>query len=118
MTPLKGTLYRYAAKLVRVVDGDTVVLDIDLGFRIRLQDYVRLHGVNAPEIFGANATPAGRAAMVFTCAWFENDPQLYLQSHGLNEREKYGRVLGTIYRDGDAISLNAALIYSGHGSAT
>lgn len=117
MTPLGGSLYRYAARFVRIVDGDTVVLDIDLGFRIRLQEHVRLFGVDTPEIFGRNATPDGRAAVAFTSAWFADDPQLMLQSHGLTEREKYGRVLGTIYRDGDIVSLNDALILSGHGES-
>ena len=39
------------AKLVRVVDGDTIDLDIDLGFYIRITERVRLKGVNTPEIF-------------------------------------------------------------------
>ena len=43
--------YRYRAKLVRVVDGDTIDLDIDLGFYIRITERVRLEGVNTPEIF-------------------------------------------------------------------
>ena len=43
-------LYYYVAKVVRIIDGDTIVLDIDLGFNtIRHNEHCRLFGINAPE---------------------------------------------------------------------
>lgn len=42
-------MYQYNAKLVRVVDGDTVILDVDMGFAIRGMLTFRLTGVNTPE---------------------------------------------------------------------
>jgi micrococcal nuclease len=53
------SLYTYAAKLVRVVDADTVRLELDLGFRLhRHEDSYRLLRINAPEI----NTPEGKKA--------------------------------------------------------
>ena len=43
-------MYQYNAKIVRWVDGDTVILDIDLGFYVTRQERVRLARINAPEL--------------------------------------------------------------------
>jgi micrococcal nuclease len=52
-------VYQYAARLIRVIDGDTVVLDCDLGFyQWRLGRSYRLARINAPEM----STPEGVAA--------------------------------------------------------
>lgn len=45
-------LYEYDAKLVKVVDGDTLDLEVDLGFNIRHEIRVRLLGVDTPETYG------------------------------------------------------------------
>jgi endonuclease YncB( thermonuclease family) len=51
-------LYTYSAVIARVVDGDTLVVDIDAGFNIWLLDQtLRLNRVNAPEM----KTPEGKA---------------------------------------------------------
>lgn len=42
-------MYEYSAKTVRVVDGDTVDLLVDLGFGITIKERFRLYGINAPE---------------------------------------------------------------------
>ncbi len=109
--------YVYRIQVERVIDGDTVFATIQLGFNIRCKEYIRLHGVNTPEIYGATATPAGTLAREFVNAWLSMAKLLTLHSRKYNEREKYGRVLGTIYRDDDPESLNAALIREGHAVA-
>ncbi len=43
-------MYEYQADVIRVIDGDTLLLDIDLGLRIRLKQIVRLLDVNAPVV--------------------------------------------------------------------
>jgi len=43
-------MYTYKATIVRVIDGDTVVLNIDLGFKIHHISPCRLAGINAPEM--------------------------------------------------------------------
>ena len=43
-------MYTYNAKVIRVIDGDTVELDIDLGFTIHWKSSCRLYGINTPEL--------------------------------------------------------------------
>lgn len=59
------TAYSYRAVVVRVIDGDTVVADLDLGLGVWLRGYsYRVAGVDAPELHGANAK-AGELAKGF-----------------------------------------------------
>lgn len=51
MTPQVS--YVYSAQVVKVTDGDTVVVDADLGFRVHQVMSLRLRGINAPEKKGA-----------------------------------------------------------------
>jgi micrococcal nuclease len=46
-------MYSYAAKIVRWVDGDTLIVDIDLGFRVTRQERLRLARINTPELNSA-----------------------------------------------------------------
>jgi micrococcal nuclease len=117
MNKAKAGLYRYAAKLERVIDGDTLILTIDLGFHIYMQEHVRLFGVNTPEIYGPGSSEAGKDAHAYTEQWLAKAGPLCIVSRRYDAREKYGRVLAEVYREGDPTSLNDALINSGHGSA-
>lgn len=107
-------LYRYQAKLIRVIDGDTVVLEIDQGFRqFRHDQSVRLLGVNAPELHGPDAL-RGLDAQTFTTMWFRGSPMVYIESyrdHG--EQDSFGRILARVFREGDPVSLNDALLVAG-----
>lgn len=105
----EAALWRYRAKAVRVVDGDTVVLEVDLGFRIVLTEPVRLAGINTPELIGKDSVRA-HEAKAFTQDWLNADPVLYIRTELVREREKYGRILATIYREDDSVSLNDALV--------
>jgi endonuclease YncB( thermonuclease family) len=51
-------MYEYMAKVTRVIDGDTIEVEIDLGFKIKHTTILRLSGINAPEL----RTPEGVAA--------------------------------------------------------
>lgn len=115
------TLYQYRIDLVRVVDGDTVEATIRLGLNVQAIESIRLHGINCPEKHGASYA-AGMAARAFTAEWlsppgtlgtgFRSD--LWLDSIKFDGFEKYGRVLGKIYRGEDPVSLNDALLAAGH----
>ena len=110
-------LYTYAVALVRVVDGDTIVFDIDLGFKTWLRNQsVRLYGVNTAETNSRDAAEreSAKIASTFTRTWLTSASKLTLKSNKYDDREKYGRILGTIYRDGDAVSLNEALVTENH----
>lgn len=109
----------YPAQLVRVVDADTIRLDIDLGLRIWAHDQVlRLYGINAPEI----NTDAGKAAAKATAGWFANLPRtIYIATFknpttDEDRVEKYGRWLAEVYafEDMTAPSLNDYLVTNGH----
>jgi micrococcal nuclease len=82
-------MYTYKAKLNRVVDGDTVNLTIDLGFRLSYTANCRLAGINAPEMNTEEGKTALVALMVMLTDNFLNkNPVLDIQSTGL---DKYGR---------------------------
>jgi len=82
-------MYQYKAKLNRVVDGDTVNLTIDLGFRLTYTANCRLAGINAPEMNTEDGKTALVALMVMLTDNFVNkNPVLDIQSTGL---DKYGR---------------------------
>lgn len=103
------SVYHYQCQLVRVTDADTVVMDIDVGFRMRAVMPIRLAGVDAPEL----RTDEGKAARDWVTDWFEQHPIVRISTQ--KHPEKYGRWLGTIYRDDG--SLNQDLIAAGHAVA-
>ena len=89
-------IYIYKAELIRVVDGDTVDLIIDLGFDTLRKERFRLYGIDAPEM----RTEAGKAAK----AWLEDAlmplEAIYVQTIQLEtkaKRDKYGRFLAVLY---------------------
>ena len=43
-------MYKYNAKLIRVIDGDTVDALIDLGFNVWVKKRIRLYGIDTPEV--------------------------------------------------------------------
>lgn len=86
----------YPATLLRVIDGDSIVVSVDLGFHVSLQDQVvRIAHIDAPEV----ATVEGKAAREFARSLLKPGMLLRLASHSL---DKYGRVLGTVGFPGDA----------------
>ena len=106
----------YKAEVVKIVDGDTVDLMVDLGFDIHHQVRVRLHGVNTPESRTSDDEEKvrGLAAKNFTMNWLKESETLFIQTVK-DKTEKYGRILGRIYSDEKRTScLNEELIKSGH----
>lgn len=93
-------LYKYACKLHRVVDGDTLDINLDLGFHVWKRERIRLYGIDTPEIFGPNATEEGKAAKAFVEQWFADRARqegiLVYESLRYDVKDKYGRGLGTI----------------------
>ena len=89
-------MYTYEAKLVRVVDGDTIDVTIDLGFDVSVKKRVRFEGINAPEsrTRDLKEKALGLAAKDRVKAILEENSCFTLES---TEIGKYGRVLGKIY---------------------
>ena len=109
-------MYKYGAKLLRVVDGDTADVMIDLGFSTWVKARLRFKGVDTWEkrTRDLEEKKKGIAASEFTKKHLElNDGKFVIQSYG---KGKYGRVLAEILVniDGEETSLNKLLIENGH----
>ena len=102
------TAYSYRAKVIRWVDGDTVWLDVDLGFRMRSQAPFRLYGIDTPEIGqpGRNEATAAAAAMAPAGA------EVSINSY--KNPDKYGRWLVDVVTHDSMGSVNARLVIAGH----
>ena len=83
------TPYIYFAKLVRVVDGDTLLLNIDLGFFVGVNERIRLMGVNCEPL----DTNAGKKASKFIEEEL-TDANILVE---VKKVEKFGRFLGLVY---------------------
>ena len=100
-------MYEYKAKLVKVVDGDTVDLDVDLGFHMTARIRFRLARINTPEVRGKEKE-AGLLAKAFVLHELLNaDIVVKTEKTG-----KYGRWLGEIFVEGN--NLNDALVKNNH----
>ena len=90
----------HSAKILRWLDGDTCEVDvnlIDLGFKIRMQDTVRVYGINAPEIHSTDPKEkaAGEAAKLFAEGLAPVGSTVEIQTAKAN-KEKFGRWLAVI----------------------
>jgi micrococcal nuclease len=118
-------IYIYKASLIRVVDGDTVDLIIDLGFDTSRHERFRLYGIDAPEM----RTKEGKEAKAWLMSVLQPLGFIYVQTlqHKTKaKRDKYGRFLAVLYSDlGDlranlppktlcVESINARMIVRGH----
>lgn len=108
-------MYEYRARITRVVDGDTVDAEIDLGFGCFQCERLRLAGLNAPETRGGERV-RGLDAKHFLETLIEKHPRLTIRTEK-DRQGKYGRYIATLYGDdihGAAVNLNLALIHAGH----
>jgi endonuclease YncB( thermonuclease family) len=100
------TTWTVPARVVRVVDGDTLIMDLSLGWKTwRLAERCRLAGINCPEM----DTPQGVAAAAFVVAVLTS-ADVTFTSHSL---DKYGRPLGHV-RLADGRILNTLILDAGH----
>lgn len=109
-------MYEYGLNIKRVIDGDTIVADVDLGFGIWLSEkHIRIYGVNAPE----KNTAEGMIAKKFTEEWVTHDTALYILSVVDHKTDKYGRLLGKLYKQVGTTTkgLTEDIIASGNGKA-
>ena len=107
-------MYNYNAKCIKVVDGDTIDAEIDLGFDIKVTKRIRLAGINAPESRTRNLVEKklGLAAKEKLKDLLEGAANCFeLESQELG---KYGRVLGELFVKGHEKSVNELLKENGH----
>lgn len=106
-------MYTYKAFVRSIYDGDTIRVDIDLGFGVILADQsLRLLGIDAPEIRGEER-PQGLLSKNFVS---ERIPVgSYITITTVKDRkEKFGRYLATIFYGQDNTNLNEELINFGY----
>ena len=92
-------MYEYRCKVVKIIDGDTVDVDIDLGFGVWLKkERIRLYAIDTPEsrTRDLEEKAKGLAAKDRVKALLEGCKNIQLHSHGIG---KFGRCLGEIYID-------------------
>ena len=107
-------VYLYNAEVVKVVDGDTFDIVIDLGFDVLKKGRVRLYGVNTPESRTSNIEEKkmGLAAKEFTDQWLTAANHKVKIETIIDKNEKYGRVLAKVWNEAGEC-LNDAIIASG-----
>ncbi len=92
-------MYEYNAKLIRIIDGDTIVVTMDVGFNMTTKQHIRLLGINAPEKRG-KTKQAGLDAKEHLITLLKND-DLVIKTR---KNDSFGRYLGTIYLNGTDIN--------------
>lgn len=110
----------YGATVLGVVDGDTVDLMVDLGFKVHHKIRVRLYGVNTPEsrTKDLKEKELGLKAKAFTKDWLDKHQWVYINTIP-DKNDKYGRILAKIYSSEDinnpsTACLNTDIIQSGY----
>jgi len=110
-------MYEYFVKEVKkVVDGDTIDVVIDLGFSILFESRVRLAGIDTPE--SRTTDKAEKALGLESKKYLESRlkaaKNVVIKTEKLDSSEKYGRILGWLYLDGEGNSVNHEMIEKGY----
>ena len=109
--------YIYRVKSVnKVVDGDTIDVDIDLGFDVSLAKRVRLAGVDTPESRTKDEyeKKLGIEAKEWLKHHLEGAKDILIKTELPDSTEKYGRILGWLYVNNQLVSLNEKMIQEGY----
>ena len=108
-------MYEYKAKLIRVIDGDTIDCVIDLGFNVRLKERIRFKGIDTPEVRTRDLEEKKRGLdakeRVQEAFKYSKDFTIITE---IDKKGKYGRILGTIMLPDRKISLNQILLDEGY----
>jgi micrococcal nuclease len=106
----------YVRKVENVVDGDTIDVLIDLGFDILFQSRVRLAGIDTPEsrTKDLKEKALGLESKEYLKKHLKDAKSVVIKTEKMNSTEKFGRILGWIYVNGDTESLNDKMINDGY----
>jgi micrococcal nuclease len=106
----------YVRKVENVVDGDTIDVLIDLGFDILFQSRVRLAGIDTPEsrTKDLKEKALGLESKEYLKKALKDAKSVVIKTEKMNSSEKYGRILGWVYINGDTVSLNDMMINDGY----
>ena len=103
-------------KVYKVVDGDTIDADIDLGFDISLTKRIRLAGVDTPEsrTADANEKKYGLESKDWLKHRLEFAKDIIIKTELPDSTEKYGRIIGHLFINNEEVSLNNQMITEGY----
>jgi micrococcal nuclease len=106
----------YVKEITNVVDGDTIDVIIDLGFDILFQSRVRLAGIDTPESRTSDKAEKvlGLEAKEYLKKHIKAAKTVTIRTEKMDSSEKYGRILGWVYLDGESESLNNLMIKDGY----
>jgi micrococcal nuclease len=110
-------MYEYRVKKITgVVDGDTIDVDIDLGFSVSFSQRVRLAGIDTPESRTTDKMEKalGLEAKEYLKSKVKDAKEIIIKTEKPDSSEKYGRILGWLYVDGNTVSINDQMIEDGH----
>jgi micrococcal nuclease len=106
-------MYQYKIKTIKkIVDGDTIDVDIDLGFGITISHRVRLKGIDAAETktLDLKEKTKGLAAKEWLKKELSREGEWIIET---TKEDKYGRILGTLYLVGDPVTVNEKMLNEG-----
>jgi len=109
--------YIYRIRSVhKVVDGDTIDADIDLGFDISLTKRIRLAGIDTPEsrTTDANEKKLGLEVKEWLKERLNFAKDIIIKTELPDSTEKYGRIIGHLYINGEEVSINNQMIAEGY----
>ena len=114
-------MYEYRCKVVKIIDGDTVDVDIDLGFGVWLhKERVRLYGIDTPESRPRDLEEKkyGLAAKKFLTGMLDDPAGIILKTHK-DATGKFGRILGELWRTTDYAdqSINDYMVEKHHAAS-
>ena len=114
----ENSLYTYRANVIDVADGDSITVDVDLGFYVWLhKQEFRMFGIDAPEVTGTEQA-AGEQARDFLRSKILGKQviiQSILNPKEEEHKEKSGEFLAIVWLDG--VNLNDLLVREGHATA-
>ena len=106
-------MYEYRCTVVKIIDGDTVDVDIDLGFGVWLKkERVRLYGIDTPESRTRDLEEKkyGLAAKEFLTGMLDDEGGVVLKTHK-DAEGKFGRILGELLVSNGELNLNEYMIF-------
>ena len=106
----------YVRKVENVVDGDTIDVLIDLGFDILFSSRVRLAGIDTPEsrTKDLKEKALGLESKEYLKKALKDAKSVVIKTEKMDSSEKYGRILGWLYINGDTVSINDMMINDGY----
>jgi micrococcal nuclease len=106
----------YVKKVSKIVDGDTIDVDIDLGFDISFSSRVRLAGIDTPESRTKDRMEKtlGLESKDYLKKAIDEAKTVVIKTEKMNSSEKYGRILGWVFLDGSDVSINQKMIDDGY----